>query len=207
VGLSGPATAGRPLKAAAGTILFRPGERCRGYLQVLSGAIRVRLTHAGGREIDLYTVGPGDVCLQTFACLTQGLDYTAEGVADTDLTGLLIPAERFHEALRDEAFRDAVMGSVARRFGEMERLVERMAFEGLDARLATALLARADGAGVVIATHEELAAACGSAREAVSRKLKRFAALGLVAMGRGQVRLCDQGGLRRLAAPARHDPV
>lgn len=204
--MSGPGVRGRPLRLPAGAILFRPGDACPGYPRIRSGGIAVRLVHAGGREVLLYRVGPGEVCLQTFACLTQGRAYTAEAVVEAALEADLVPAHAFAAAMDDPDFRAEVFGSVARRFGEMERLVERFAFEGLDARLALALLARGGGDGEVRDTHDALAAECGSAREAVSRKLKQFSARGLVETGRGRIRLLDPDGLRRLVAAGEPSP-
>lgn len=181
-------------------MLFRPGSPCAGWLRVLSGTIRVSLTGSGGREITLYRVRPGEVCLQTFTCLAQGCDYAAEGVVEEALTAELLPAAGFADALGEPAFRAEVLGAVAARFGQLEGLVERVAFAGLDARLAAALLDAAGPDGMAHTTHDQLAVDCGSAREAVSRKLKQLSGEGLVEVARGHVRLVQPAALRRLAA-------
>ena len=80
-----------PIRAGAGDVLFRPGDPCRGFIALRTGAIRVGLTSASGREILLYRVRPGDICLQTFACLVQDRSYAAEGVAESELDALLLP--------------------------------------------------------------------------------------------------------------------
>jgi CRP/FNR family transcriptional regulator, anaerobic regulatory protein len=190
----------RPFRAKSGTILFRQGDHCAGYLRVLTGQIKVHLTAVSGREIVLYRVKPGDVCLQTFACLTSGQRYAAEGILEADLIAEVVPAAQFQAALADQDFRHEVHLGVARRFAEMENLLERMVFDTLDQRLAAALLAMADAAGEVHLTHEALAAECGSVREAVSRKLSVFAQDGLISLGRGQIIVKDSFSLRQRAA-------
>ena len=80
----------------------------------------------------------------------------------------------------------------------MVALLSTLAFRRLESRLAALLLARAE-AGTVTATHQELAAALGSAREVISRRLDEFARHGWVATARGQVRLLDPGALRAIA--------
>lgn len=70
-----------------GTALFRPGEPCRGFVVVHAGSIRVTLGARNGREVVLYRVRRGDVCLQTFTCLVQGRDYSAAGVSLADTAG------------------------------------------------------------------------------------------------------------------------
>jgi CRP/FNR family transcriptional regulator len=51
----------------------------------------------------------------------------------------------------------------------------------------------------VAATHEEIAAELGTAREVVSRLLKDFAGAGAIEVGRGRVELRDEAILRERA--------
>lgn len=189
------------VRAAAGDAVFRQGDPCRGFLAVDQGSIRVVRTSAAGREIVLYRVQPGQVCLQTFACLAHHRHYDAEGIVETPLTGTLIPPAEFDRLIATDArFRAAVLFSVADRFADFEEAITTLAFTGLEQRVATALLRLADGEGNVPATHEALAAEIGSAREAVSRQLGAFARAGLVALARGRVHLVRPDELKRLAS-------
>lgn len=189
-----------PIRARAGDVLFRPGDPCRGFIALRTGAIRVGLTSASGREILLYRVRPGDICLQTFACLAQDRSYAAEGVAESELDALLLPPALFDRLMSQDApFRGAVLASMANRFSELEGVVQALAFTGLPARIAALLLARASEARTVTIIHEAVAAEIGSAREAVSRQLGLFARQGLVEVARGRISLTDLAGLRRAA--------
>lgn len=164
------------------------------------GSIRVSLTSSGGREIVLYRVNPGEICLQTFTCLAEGRTYSAEGVAETELKGELIPPAEYERRIaRDPGFRRRVFAAVAHRFADFEHLVESLASASIEARLAEALLARADPAGEVHLTHDALAAEIGSAREVVSRQLARFERAGLVALSRGKVTVLAAGALKHKA--------
>lgn len=188
------------LTVPKGQVLFRPGQDCTGFVVVHQGTIRVSLTGESGREIVLYRVHPGEVCLQTFGCLVNRRPYSAEGVAETDLAIEVVPAARFGERVSaDPGFRDRLFGAVAARFADMERLVGDVALTGLDARLARLLLRQADQAGVLTATHEAIALEIGSGRAAVSRALGHFVRLGLVAIERGAVRLVDISGLEAIS--------
>ena len=190
----------RPMNAKAGTVLFRPGQPCPGFVRVRAGAIRVSITSAQGRELVLYRVRPGDICLQTFSCLIEHRTYSAEGVAEADLEADLLPPSALNAAMEtDAAFRSQVMEAVARRFSDFERLVQSVALSGVEARLARALLALAGADGAVAATHEALAAEAGSARAVVSRTLGQFSERGLVALSRGQVMLLDRARLSQIA--------
>ncbi|MEQ1709688.1 MAG: Crp/Fnr family transcriptional regulator [Terricaulis sp.] len=189
-----------PVRAPAGAVLFRPDDPCRGFIALKRGAIRVVLTSAAGREIVLYRVHPGEICLQTFSCLVQHKAYGAEGVAEEDVEALLITPEAFDRLMtEDAAFRGAVLASVAGRFADFEHVVEALAFTGLEARVAAGLMRLAGEGDDVHVTHEALAAEIGSAREAVSRQLGLFARHGLVRLSRGCITLKRRDALSRLA--------
>ncbi|NBC35649.1 helix-turn-helix domain-containing protein [Novosphingobium sp. FSY-8] len=189
-----------PITVPAGTVLFRAGQDCTGFVVVRDGVVRVTLTGESGREIVLYRVAPGDICLQTFGCLVDGTPYAAQGVAETALTIEILPPARFHALVAQDAdFRARLFGAVARRFADMERLVEEVALTGIPARLARALLRLADGGAQVDVTHETLASEIGSAREVVSRQLSVWARGGLIESGRGHLGLTNPAALRQIA--------
>lgn len=190
-----------PLKVSAGNVLFRQGDNCAGFVQVHSGAVRVVMQAPNGREMVLYYVRPGEICMQTFACLTQDKAYAAEGVADTDCEITVIPKDRFHTLMRDDAaFRDAVYASIAERFSDFEHAVQSLAFSPLNARLAEALLRLSETSDIIQATHERLASEIGSSREVVSRQLNAFAQQNLISLSRGQVQVKDRDALSQILA-------
>jgi len=193
-----------PLTCPAGTVLFRAGQDCPGFVRLHRGTIRVTLTAANGREVVLYRVAPGDVCLQTFACMTDGRSYSAEGIAETDIEGEVMPHALFRNELADNpTFRAEVMTAVARRFSDYEQLVEDVALTGFDARLARVLLRLAQDSDEITITHDSLAAETASGRAFVSRRLGEFAKRGLVKGTRGRVHLLDRAGLERIAGQER----
>lgn len=194
----------RQLSLPKGARVFAPGDPCPGFVVLDEGTIRVSLTSASGREVVLYRVRPGDVCLQTFSCLINRSTYRAEGVAETDISGVILPPSLFQQRLAgDEPFRDGVFSSVARRFGDFEQLVEDVALTGFDARLARALLRLRDAKNRVNVTHEQLAVETASGRAFVSRRLAELAKAGLVVAGRGSIDIADIAGLERIAADSR----
>lgn len=183
-----------------GTTLFRPEQECSGFVVVRDGTIKVSLTAENGREIVLYRVRPGEVCLQTFGCLVNGSRYSAEGVAETDLALELVTAGQFQQRVAaDPAFRQQLFSAVAARFADLERLVEDVALSSVEERLARALLRLADDAATVHATHEALAIEIGSARAVVSRQLGAFARERLIDMSRGHIELTARDRLKAIA--------
>lgn len=188
-----------PAHVPKGTPLFRPGESAKGFVVVLKGRVEVFLTGPTGREILLYAVEPGQSCVQSTLGLLGGEDYTGEAIAATDCELVLIPRAQFL-ALMDQAagFRTFVFTAFAARMQGMMHVLERVAFQRVESRLAAALLELAED-GAVLATQAELAVRIGSAREVISRRLDSFARRGWVETDRGRVRLLDRAAMRRLA--------
>jgi CRP/FNR family transcriptional regulator len=148
----------------------------------------------------LYAVMPGDTCIQTTLGLLGEQAYGGEAFAETPVTAVQIPKAMFDRLMADSpVFRTFVFRAFGARMGEVIQVVEMVAFVRIEARLAAALLARADADGRVAATHQDLAVAIGSAREVVSRRLEAFQKAGYVALERGVVKLVDAAGLRQLA--------
>lgn len=188
----------------AGTVLFRDGDACAGYVLVLDGSVRVQKMDPNGREIVLYRVEPQQTCMLTTSCLLGGTAYPAEGVAETRTHLAMLPAGAFDRAIAESAaFRRFVLAAISQRIADLMLLIEDVAFGRMDMRLARLLLRRADAAGMLAATHQGLAVELGTAREVVSRLLKDFESRGLVHLGRGEVGLLDRSHLEELAAEPR----
>ena len=186
-----------PARAPKGTVLFRPGQPCRGFPLLLEGTVRVSQTSPGGREIVLYHVEPGEGCLLSGGCLLGHSDYGASGVAETDVTLLNIAPTLFQQLLLEfEPFRRFVFGMYGERLAQVMQLVEEVAFRRLDARLARLLVQRGP---VVAATQQRLADELGSVREIVSRLLRQFEQRGWVELGRERITLRDPRALAELA--------
>ncbi|NBB97315.1 MAG: helix-turn-helix domain-containing protein [Alphaproteobacteria bacterium] len=187
------------MELPAGQCLFRAGDSAQGFAMVLDGRVEVTLTAASGREILLYAIEPGQSCIQTTLGLMGDAPYSGEATTVTPARIVMIPAAEFAR-LMDEAaaFRTFVFRAFAARMGELTTLLETVAFTRIEARLARALLDMAQDAQVQ-ATHAELAARIGSAREVVSRQLERWAGQGLIALRRGHIAILDRDRLDRIA--------
>jgi CRP/FNR family transcriptional regulator len=190
--------AGRRVALPAGAPVFHAGDACRAWLLVLEGRVPVRLVGESGREVTLYEVQAGDACVLTTACLLGGQPYTAGAVTATPVVACLFDRPDFERALdASPALRRFVFGNLAARLAQVIARLDELAFGDADRRIARALLA--GGGDAVHATHEAIATAAGSAREVVSRHLKRYEARGWVRLGRGIVEIADRAALARLA--------
>lgn len=188
------------MRVPAGTVLFDAKQPCRGFPLLLEGTVRVSKSAPNGREILLYRVDPGQGCVLSGGCLLGHSDYTASGVAETDVTLVAIPPGPFHQLMLGfEPFRRFVFGMYGERLAEVMELVEEVAFRKLDERLAQLLVHRGP---VVEGTHQSLADELGSVREIVSRLLRSFEVRGWVKLGRERVTVLDPKALAGLARGA-----
>ncbi|MDQ6964817.1 MAG: Crp/Fnr family transcriptional regulator [Mariprofundales bacterium] len=186
------------MQVKMGSVLFRDGDSCKGYVLVVSGSIRVQKIDPNGHEIVLYRVEDGQSCMLTTTCLLAKQSYPAEGVAESDVDLVLLPLEEFDSALSGSSeFRCFVMTNIGQRIGDLMVLIEDVAFGRKDVRLAALLLKNGAKSGDVLQlTHRELAVELGTAREVVSRLLKDFERRGMVRLGRNKITLLYPAGLR-----------
>lgn len=188
------------VRVPAGAVVFGPGQPPENMLLLLSGTVRVHQTSETGREIVLYRVEAGQSCVLTTACLLGGDVYSAEGVAETETEAVTISRRVFEDLMaRSEVFRHFVFASYGQRVADLLRVIDDVAFGRIDVRLAARLLALARGGDEIRATHQDLAAELGTAREVVSRQLQEFQRRGWIALGRGTIRLTSRPALQALA--------
>lgn len=198
---------GRRVSLAVGQHLLHCGQGVDVFAVLVRGVLRVYANGANGREITLYSVAPGECCMINVMCLIAGVRCPAAAVAEEPAAVILFPRRTFLDWLDQRTdFRAYVFGIMADRVGAMMALVEEVAFQRLDCRLAAYLCQRAGGDGRLATTHDAIAADLGTAREVVSRLLKSFERRGAVALGRGSIRVKNATCLRDLAVGAGASP-
>jgi len=188
------------MQVKRGSVLFRDGDACNGYVLVVNGAIRVQKIDPQGHEIVLYRVEEGQSCMLTTTCLLANQHYPAEGVAETDVDLVILPLDAFDAALSESpGFRHFVMANIGHRISDLMLLLEDVAFGRKDVRLAAFLLKHAAKNDVLELTHRQLAVELGTAREVVSRLIKDFERKGMVKLGRNKITLLQLDRIRDIA--------
>jgi CRP/FNR family transcriptional regulator len=185
------------MRVPAATVLFDAGLACQALPLVLSGSIRVSKRAENGREIRLYGVNPGELCIVTVSCLLGASAYPATGIAESAVSALALPRALFLRLMAEHPpFRDVVFELFANRLTGLMTLVEEVAFHKLDQRLAAWLAARGP---TILASHQVIAQELGSVREIVSRLLKQFEEQSYLRLGRERIEVLDPLGLKKLA--------
>jgi CRP/FNR family transcriptional regulator len=190
----------RQITLNKGALIFGPGNPAENLLLLVSGTVRVQQLSEAGREIVLYRVHAGESCVLTTACLLAFEDYSAEGIAETDVDAIMIPRDVFDELMSiSKKFRAFVFEAYSKRITDLFMVIEEIAFKRMDIRVAQKLLELQDGKAVLRLTHQQLATELGTAREVISRQLKEFERRGWVNLSRGEIELRDLAAIERLA--------
>lgn len=189
----------RIVEAPIGTIGYREGGACGAYVMRLAGQSRVYKMSSSGREILLYRVAAGETCVITTTCLLGNSNYPASTIVEEPIRDVIIPSAAFNQLMIDSAtFRTFVMTNYGALISDLIVLLDEVAFHSLDARLAKLLLDA--NTETISRTHQLMADELGTAREVVSRQLKRFEQKGWVQLGRGHVEIANRTALQKLAS-------
>lgn len=176
------------LSLPEGQQVFGAGDACAGLPLVLSGAIKVQMIGASGNGIVLYRMSDNDMCTLSIGCLMTGHGYRAEAIVELAAKVLLVPRLLFERMMAESiAFRHLVLAAYGQRLDDLMLLVEEVAFQRMDQRLAEWLASRPERE--ILMTHQDIATELGTAREVVSRLLKELEREGKVKLGRGKVEL------------------
>jgi len=176
-----------------GTLIFEELQTCHAFPFMLAGKIRVYKQSLNGRELSLYNVTPGDACVVTAGCLLGDEPYNASGLAKLDSLLVMMASNDFENLLGSRRFRGFIFSLFSKRILELMQLVEAVAFQKLDKRLAALLL---QGGRDMNVSHQELADELGTVREMITRLLKSFSDSGLIGLGRGRIEILDESALK-----------
>lgn len=190
----------RIVDVPAGTTIFGPGKSPENMFFMLDGTVRVQQISDTGHEIVLYRIHAGESCVLTTACLLACEDYAADGIAETAVQAAAIPRDTFDDLVAtSKSFRDFVFAAFSKRITDLFRMIDEVAFQKMDVRLADKLISLAGDTDSVPTTHQKLSVELGTAREVISRQLQEFQRRGWIALSRGRVDLIDRVELERLA--------
>jgi len=173
----------------ANTILQLEGRPCNNSEFQLSGLKRNYKVSESGREITLYEVGPGEICIVNVACSLSNSVSPTNSVSLTDVTMLSVPAKDFRELVaKHEEMRTFIFAAITQRFAEVMELTKEVAFRKMDERLLDYIVEKSEH-GKLSTTHQRIADDLGTAREVISRLLKNFEKKGTIRTSRNLIEL------------------
>lgn len=174
---------------------------CAGLFLVRSGRLRVYMLSEEGKEITLYRLEPGDVCMLAASCVLESITFEVFVDAELPSDCYRISASAFGDvAERIPAVKIFALETAVARFSEVMWVMQQLVFMSMDQRIAIFLLDEASRTGSLSLnlTHEQIARHLGTAREVITRVLKHMASDGLVEVSRGSITLKNKPALRQL---------
>ncbi|MBQ8323976.1 MAG: Crp/Fnr family transcriptional regulator [Clostridia bacterium] len=179
------------------------GNECTGVILVRSGNLRLYLLSSEGKEVTLYRLYGGDVCVLSASCVLDAITFDVSVDAEEDSACVVVGSCVLEElSRRIPQVKLFIMEIALSRFSDVMWVMQQILFMSMDKRLAIFLLDESakTGSDTVKLTHEQIAKYMGSAREVVTRMLKYFSAEGMISATRGEgIKLLDKKRLRALA--------
>lgn len=176
----------------AGKDVFLEGDEIEAIAFLISGSVRVYKIGETGREITLYRFGNGSSCILTANAILSSGTFPAIATVEQDAEAVLIPAAAFRDWVRRyDPWRDFVFDLLSQRLSSMMAVLDEVAFQRMDRRVASYLAAQARMENPVRTTHQKIASELGSSREVISRLLEDFVIEGSIRAGRGTIEVVD----------------
>ena len=73
----------RKIEMPAGTILLTASEKCTDLMLLLEGSLRIYQLSEDGREMTLYRINPGDICMMSLSSLIHDRPFKANAESET----------------------------------------------------------------------------------------------------------------------------
>jgi len=189
------------LKYPKGTTIH-DGSECTGVIIIKSGCLRLYILSEEGKEITLYRLYPGDICMLSASCVLDAITFDVLVDAEEDSECCVIGGCAFADISgRVPSVKIFALETAVSRFSDVMWVMQQILFMSMDKRLAIFLLDEISktGSDTVKLTHEQIARYMGSAREVVTRMLKYFVSEGIVEVSRKGVSVLDKQKLRVLS--------
>ena len=177
------------------------GNYCTGIILIRSGSLRLYILSDEGKEITLYRLFPGEMCMLSASCVLNNITFDVFVDAEENSECVVVGGCAYAAlAERNDEAKIFALETALSRFSDVMWVMQQILFMSMDKRLAIFLLDEIskNKSDTVSLTHEQIAKYMGSAREVVTRMLKYFSSEGIVELSRGGIKIIDKKKLRAL---------
>lgn len=175
---------------------------CTGLYIVKSGRLRLYMLSDEGKEITLYRLSEGDICMLSASCVLNSITFDVYIDAEEPSDCYMISGHAFNNVSeRNPEAKNFALETAVQRFSDVMWIMQQIVFMSMDKRLAIFLLDECSAVGedFVSMTHEQIARHLGTAREVVTRLLRHLASDGIVEATRKGINILDKKKLRDIA--------
>jgi CRP/FNR family transcriptional regulator, anaerobic regulatory protein len=176
----------------SGAVLRQPENTHIRYTPlVVKGAIKVTRIDDNNREILLYTIKAGESCFLTIMASAANNFATVShlrAVCEEDTTMISVTDEQIRDwNEKYRSWRNFVAQMYNNRFADFFAIMDNIAFKNMEERLNEVLSDLAKKQNPIPITHQALANQLATAREVVSRLLKKMEQNGRLELGRNKI--------------------
>lgn len=176
-----------------GEILLKSGQLITHTMLLLDGRLKIYREDDEGNEFLMYYLEPGNACAMSIMCAMNNERSQIMAVAETEATLLAIPFEKTGAWMNKyRSWDEFILRAYRSRFEELLMTLDNVAFRSMDERLVFYLkrMTKANGSELRI-SHQQIARDLNSAREVISRLLKKLEQRGAVELQRNVVRVVN----------------
>ena len=163
-------------KIPAGTEILREGQYVKAVPLVLSGLLRVASSHKD-KELLLYYIEPEESCIMSFSAGLWNLPSKVFAMAEEDTEVILLPVTFIQDWVRKyPSLNDLFFRQFNKRYEDLLHTIHHVLFDKMDKRLLEYLKEKAKvlGSKSLDLRHHQIARDLGTAREVVSRVMKKL---------------------------------
>jgi CRP/FNR family transcriptional regulator len=160
----------------AGTEILQLGQYVNVIPIVEKGLVKV-FTHHEDKELLLYYIQPVESCVMSFSAALKGQKSKVNAITEVDSKLLILPVDQLKVLLAEfPKLNDKFYEHYNQRYSELIDTIHQLIFTHLDQRILDFLKERASltGQNPLKISHKEIANNLGSAREVVSRLMKKL---------------------------------
>jgi CRP-like cAMP-binding protein len=188
-----------------GSIIYREGNRMRGFYCVQKGIIKIYKTGFDGKEQIIRFAKPGDLIGYRSVISNEPACTTAEVLQESTLCH--IPTDILLELVKTNGnFAVELMKLTCKELGEANSYITDIAQKTVKERLAEILINLDDEFGInsegilnISLTREELSNIVGTATESIIRLLSEFKNDHLIELNGRKIKILDKPGLKYIA--------
>ncbi|MBL0268004.1 MAG: Crp/Fnr family transcriptional regulator [Chitinophagaceae bacterium] len=167
---------GNLMDVPAGMEILKEGQYVRMIPIVLQGLVKV-FTRVEEKELLLYYIGSTQSCIMSFSAGLSQSPSRIYAISEEPSLLLLLPSDKINKWIREfPALNDLFFRQYNLRYTEMLDTINSLLFGRMDQRLYQYLQekSRMKGEKVLDLRHKQIAAELGTAREVVTRVLKKL---------------------------------
>ena len=181
---------GTIVELPAGHEILKEGQYVKFVPILLSGLVKV-VTRGEMKDLLLYYIKPGESCIMSFIHALSQKPCNIYAISEEPTKALIIPSQELEGLIKDSANFNKLFHELSnQRYSDLLDTINEVFFLNLEERLTKYLKNKAtlgDTSEIKI-THQEIANDLGTAREVISRTLKKLEAQGSIQLVREGIR-------------------